>query len=306
MGRLRVALRGVMLSAILSGPMLSGSIGFARAEAYSAIAFAADGLRTLPAMPATGSPVIADFPGVAGPAPFEQSFDFRRGFDFAALDPFQIGPPSGHRSIEPFGANVTAIKRGGIVAKWRKVKTRLLAERTILANCREDAAHCPAPATSFLAVVDKARSQSGWLGIADLNRSINLNIKPMSDMAQYGVVDLWATPLMLFASHAGDCEDYAIAKYVALQELGVADADLRLVIARDHVADEDHAVVAVRYDGRWQILDNRTLAIRQDVALGGFQPLFIIDGAGVKRSAPPDGPADKVAIRPAAIAATNY
>ncbi|MBI1204792.1 MAG: hypothetical protein GC182_20005 [Rhodopseudomonas sp.] len=252
-------------------------------------------------MPTNASLVTNDFRVLTEVLPFGRSFGLHNGIDLAALDPFQIVAPSQLNADEPFGANAVAIERGGIVVKWRKVKSRLAVERGILAQCRDDAPQCPAPAKSFLAIIDKARAHTGWLGIADLNRSINLNIRPMSDMAQYGVTDLWATPLMLFASHAGDCEDYAIAKYVALQELGIAEADLRLVIARDHAFDEDHAVVAVRYDGHWQILDNRTLAIRQDVALAGFEPLFIIDSASVKRTARPGGPTDRPAIRPAAI-----
>ena len=55
---------------------------------------------------------------------------------------------------------------------------------------------------------------------------------------------------MAFASNAGDCEDYAIAKYVALQEIGIAAADLRLVVVHDEATKQDHAVAAVRYDGR--------------------------------------------------------
>jgi predicted transglutaminase-like cysteine proteinase len=131
--------------------------------------------------------------------------------------------------------------------------------------------------------VRKVQTRAGWARIAEINRTINLNIRPVDDMTQYGVVDLWATPLMAFASNAGDCEDYAIAKYVALHEIGIADDDLRLVVVHDRAANEDHAVAAVRYDGSWQILDNRTLDIRRDVDIAEFDPLFVIDGKGVKR-----------------------
>ena len=55
---------------------------------------------------------------------------------------------------------------------------------------------------------------------------------------------------------AKDCEDYAIAKYVALREAGVEAADLRFLLVRDRLAG-DHAVLGVRYEGRWLILDNR-------------------------------------------------
>ncbi len=64
------------------------------------------------------------------------------------------------------------------------------------------------------------------------------------------MLDRWSAPLVTFASGRGDCEDYAIAKYVALREAGIAEADLRLVISHDSAIGEDHAVVTARVDGK--------------------------------------------------------
>jgi hypothetical protein len=57
----------------------------------------------------------------------------------------------------------------------------------------------------------------------------------MSDLAQYGEIDVWSSPLVTFANGAGDCEDYAIAKFVALRLAGIAPEDLRIVVMRDTV-----------------------------------------------------------------------
>ena len=202
----------------------------------------------------------------------------------ASLTPFETPQEAPtYRPSEPFGAETSALVKGGVQNKWASVKKKLPHERNVLMRCRADAETCPPAAKRFLAVLDKALSREGWARVEELNRAINLNIRPVDDMAQYGVVDLWASPLMVFASNAGDCEDYAIAKYVALQEIGFGKEDLRLVVVHDRATNEDHAVAAVRYDGRWQILDNRTLVIRQDVDIAEFNPLFVIDGEGVKR-----------------------
>src|ERR1700688_1735400 len=211
-------------------------------------------------------------------------FDPYPTFQLASLTPFEApqGAPA-YRSLEPFGAEISALVKGGLQNKWASVKKKLPHERKVFMRCRADAATCPQAAQRFLAIVDKALTRDGWARITEINRAINLNIRPVDDMTQYGVVDLWATPLMAFASNAGDCEDYAIAKYVALQEIGIADDDLRLVVVHDRATNEDHAVAAIRYDGRSPILDNRTLNIRQDVAIAEFNPLFVIDGQGVKR-----------------------
>ena len=53
----------------------------------------------------------------------------------------------------------------------------------------------------------------------------------------------------------------------------------RLVVVHDEATKQDHAVAAVRYDGRWIILDNRTLGMRQDVDVAEFSPLFVVDSA---------------------------
>ena len=45
-------------------------------------------------------------------------------------------------------------------------------------------------------------------------------IRYVSDYAQHGEADRWSAPLATFATGKGDCEDYAIAKYVALREAG--------------------------------------------------------------------------------------
>jgi predicted transglutaminase-like cysteine proteinase len=195
------------------------------------------------------------------------------------------GVPSGHQPSEPFGAVTSALVKGGLQSKWISVKRRLPRQHDTLTLCRTSAAACPPAAKRFLAILDRAQAREGWVRIAEINRAINLDIRPVDDMTQYGVLDLWATPLTTFASNAGDCEDYAIAKYFALREIGIAEDDLRLLVVRDRRTSEDHAVAAVRYDGRWLILDNRTLDMRQDVDIAEFEALFVIDREGARRMA---------------------
>src|SRR5438067_221299 len=117
----------------------------------------------------------------------------------------------------------------------------------------------------------------------EMNREINIAIRPMRDLDQYGVLDVWTSPLATLAAGAADCEDYAIAKYVALRETGVDERDLRLLVVRDTKLGEEHAVVAARLDGHWLVLDNRRLVLLEDMQLAQYVPMFEIDGGGVKR-----------------------
>src|SRR4029079_3691142 len=108
-----------------------------------------------------------------------------------------------------------------------------------------------------------------------------LSIRAADDFAEYGEIDVWSSPLVTFYRGAGDCEDYAIAKFVALRMAGIATEDLRIVVLADTLRGEGHAVAAHRRAGRWLILDNRRLAMVEDVAFRRYRPLFVIDQTGV-------------------------
>ena len=140
---------------------------------------------------------------------------------------------------------------GGSSAKWADLQSRIRADKETLAGCRSGNRPCPAAARRFLSIVENGRQRQGRALLGEINRAINLSIRPMSDLAQYGVEDYWASPLESLSSGAGDCEDYAIAKYVALEESGIASADLQLEIVRDVEHQATHAVVEVRYKDEW-------------------------------------------------------
>ena len=86
---------------------------------------------------------------------------------------------------------------------------------------------CVSPAAlKFLDIVDAARLREGRARLGEINRAINLAIRPISDLAQHGQIDVWTSPLATLARGGGDCEDYAIAKFVALRRAGIAPDDL--------------------------------------------------------------------------------
>jgi predicted transglutaminase-like cysteine proteinase len=220
---------------------------------------------------------------LGGAAAKESRVPFADVRDAAFATPFNL-PPINTSADEPFGLETSAPIKGALQEKWNGVKSALPRETNVMARCRDNPETCTPAAKRFLAVIDKAASRKDWARVAEVNRTINLTIKAVDDMTQYGVRDLWASPLMTFASGAGDCEDLAIAKYVALREIGIREEDLRLVIVHDRAAKEDHAVTAIRYDRRWLILDNKKLDIREDVSIADFNPLFLIDSEGIKRA----------------------
>jgi predicted transglutaminase-like cysteine proteinase len=222
------------------------------------------------------------------------------------------------RSAEPFGLSASVLSYGGLREKWLDVERKLDDERVQLALCDGDRERCVSPAAlQLLAIVDSARAREGRARLGEINRAINLAIRPVSDLAQYGEIDVWSPPLVTFAHGAGDCEDYAIAKFVALRLAGIAADDLRIVIMRDTVHGEDHAVAAARLDGRWLTLDNRRMAMVEDAQVRNYRPTFVIDQDGIMQYGDtpllvqlPDrdlapSVALNTAVQPSLIASTN-
>ena len=183
---------------------------------------------------------------------------------------------------EPFGLPTMAALPNDVSKKWADLQSRLLTEEKKLAQCRTDESTCPAAAQRLLSIIELSRQKTDRAVLGQINRAVNLAIRPMSDWDQYGVADYWATPLETLISGAGDCEDYAIVKYVALRESGIVPDDLRLVIVRDIKDQTNHAVLAARQDGEWLVLDNRTLIMANTDMANYYYPLFVLDQRGVR------------------------
>jgi predicted transglutaminase-like cysteine proteinase len=216
--------------------------------------------------------------GTPGPASF---FTIKQLLDRTEGTPASVAP-DGNQSDEPFGLFEFRAPEGPLWVKWRGVKDALRTEENVLSQCRVEPDQCGSPAARhFLALVDEARKQTGRARIDTVNNSINGAIRYTSDLEQHGVVDVWLSPLATLASRRGDCKDYAIAKYFALRDAGVALEDMRLMLVRDQSIQQDHAVVAVRDEGRWLILDNRYSRLLEAAQARQFLPLFAIDREGV-------------------------
>lgn len=217
------------------------------------------------------------------------------GLAAGPLNPPEPGLPA-IKSAEPFGLFASPLHEGGLRDKWLGVERELDGELLVLALCEENRDSCASPAAlRFLAIVEDAKARDGRARLGEINRAINLAIKPMSDLAQYGAPDVWSSPLATFTKGAGDCEDYAIAKLVALRHAGILSQDTRLLILHDTLRGEDHAVAAARLDGRWLTLDNRRMTMVEDVQVRNYRPTFLIDHEGVKRydDAPLPAPEDR-------------
>jgi predicted transglutaminase-like cysteine proteinase len=89
-----------------------------------------------------------------------------------------------------------------------------------------------------------------------VNRTVNHEIEPVTDMALYGEADHWTIP-----KRKGDCEDYVLLKRKRLMELGWPASALLITVVRDEKG-EGHAVLTARTRQGDYILDNKTDEIR--------------------------------------------
>ncbi|PSV46350.1 transglutaminase-like cysteine peptidase [Photobacterium indicum] len=97
--------------------------------------------------------------------------------------------------------------------------------------------------TAWRNIVNDNASQDIDTKLQEVNDFFNQLIF-IDDIKLWGKEDFWATPLEFLGVGAGDCEDFSIAKYFSLRELGVADNKLRLVYVKALKLNQFHMVVA--------------------------------------------------------------
>lgn len=111
--------------------------------------------------------------------------------------------------------------------------------------------------------------------LTQVNRYLN-RIAFVDDEKHWGVQDYWATPSESVASNGGDCEDFTIAKYFLLKEMGVPAAKLRLTYVKAVKLDQAHMVLAYYGSpgGDPLVLDNLEDAVRPASVRTDLVPVY--------------------------------
>ncbi len=105
----------------------------------------------------------------------------------------------------------------------------------------------------------------------------------VDDVIHWKKKDYWATPIELIATGAGDCEDYVIAKYFSLIELGVPESKLRLMYVTALELRQPHMVLAY-YETPTSIplvLDNINRRILPANKRLDLAPIYSFNGNGL-------------------------
>ena len=156
--------------------------------------------------------------------------------------------------------------------KRRGMLTRFERE---FAACR--LVHCRLYEWQHLVASLRGRSEMAQLTL--VNRTVN-RYRYVDDWTSWDIADYWETPLQLFDRRSGDCEDFAVAKYLALRAVGIPADDMRVVVVNDHARHRMHAILAVYAGKRVLILDSLYDAIVDAAVIDHYEPIYSINERG--------------------------
>ena len=105
----------------------------------------------------------------------------------------------------------------------------------------------------------------------------------ISDDNHWQKKDYWATPIEFLSTNGGDCEDFALAKYFTLRELGVSDKKLRLTYVKAIRLNQAHMVLSYFETPSSEpfLLDNLDTEIRLASKRRDLVPVYSFNGKGL-------------------------
>ena len=116
-----------------------------------------------------------------------------------------------------------------------------------------------------------------------VNQFFNSRMRFRDDITVWGQQDYWATPIEFLRKGAGDCEDYALAKYFSLREMGVPARQLRIIYVKALQLNQAHMVVAwyATPDATPLILDNLKTAVLPATQRNDLLPVYSFNEQGL-------------------------
>jgi predicted transglutaminase-like cysteine proteinase len=142
---------------------------------------------------------------------------------------------------------------------------------------------------NWLGMIAEAGALDEEARLIRVNDFINSSIAFEDDVSVWGQSDYWATPLETIGTGVGDCEDFAIIKYVSLRMAGVPSGKLRLVYAKARLdgsagpAWVAHMVLAYypAPSAEPLVLDNLDTAILPASQRPDLRPVFSFNSDGI-------------------------
>ena len=178
-----------------------------------------------------------------------------------------LAPPHAIAAGEPSVFGYAETRKEGLRAfpKWTSTLERYAEER----------GKTKAEYTAWVAFLDSVKNDTT---IRKLNKINNFHNKSryILDPVNLGKTDYWAT-LRQFFARDGDCEDYAIAKYLSLRAIDFPKDKMRILVVKDMNLRVPHAILMVEVDGKTLILDNQITIVADASKIRHYRPIFSVN-----------------------------
>ena len=165
-----------------------------------------------------------------------------------------------------FGSKEKSATHFRLFPQWKKVLKRYEKEKNTAENQRYK---------QWKVFLNSIRNKSRGEQVRLVNKYVNKG-KYVIDAVNWRVTDYWETPKQFYTVF-GDCEDFAITKFMSLRLLGFSQDQLRIVILRDLNLAIDHAVLAVYIGGSPYILDNQIPNAVRASSIRHYRPIYSLN-----------------------------
>ena len=164
-------------------------------------------------------------------------------------------------------------------AIWASNNDKLDVERLLLYMEQKYDDKAKKRTLAWRTLVDSGQGKAELDKLKDVNRFFNL-FRFVDDIVHWQEEDYWATPIEFIGTMAGDCEDFSIAKYFTLLELGVPIDKLRLTYVKATTLNQFHMVLAYypKPNAMPLILDNIDGAIKPANQRRDLKPIYSFNG----------------------------
>jgi len=132
-------------------------------------------------------------------------------------------------------------------------------------------------------LIQKAKDLPERQKLIQVNQFFNERLDFADDVDLWQVNDYWASPLEFLSKGAGDCEDFSIAKYFTLKELGVPESKMRITYVKAIKLNQAHMVLTYFSSPRAipLVLDNLIPQIKPANQRKDLLPVYSFNGSGL-------------------------
>ncbi|MDZ7852689.1 MAG: transglutaminase-like cysteine peptidase [Halomonas sp.] len=140
---------------------------------------------------------------------------------------------------------------------------------------------------AWFTLLERLRAADLETRLREVNDFFNRRIRWLDDIDIWGQEDYWATPLETLGRGQGDCEDYSIAKYITLKELGVPGDKLRMIYVKARIGrsgiTQAHMVLGYYETPAAEplVLDNLVPSITPAAQRTDLDPVFSFNSSGL-------------------------